>query len=226
MSLTKEMLAAIQKAGSAVFDADAQLKLAVKAYGERVHTAVGSNPYHLGNDILFDNWKMVARLAQTLSGMEEELRKVYQVASEISDDEPSSVNATPALSAPQAAAEPTVAPKVVEQPNLAATDVKIKKKKGLPAAKHVAAKPVPSPKAAPAKSKPAPAQASALPKNAANLLKHLGSALNHMDFSDINQTAISKASAIPLGSMTAALKRLMTDGYVVVGPNGQYKLAK
>ena len=91
MSLNQELLATIQKAGAAVFDADAQLKLAVKAYAERVHAAVGSDPYHLGNDALFENWKLVARLSQTMSAMEEELRKVYQVASELNDDASSTV---------------------------------------------------------------------------------------------------------------------------------------
>ena len=39
MPQNKELLATIQKAGAAVFDADAQLKLAVRNYGERVHAA-------------------------------------------------------------------------------------------------------------------------------------------------------------------------------------------
>ncbi|MDI1246227.1 MAG: hypothetical protein PSV24_12575, partial [Rhodoferax sp.] len=64
MSLNKELLATLQKAGAAVFDANAQLKLAVASYGERVHEAVASNPFHLGNDTLFENWKLVARLSK------------------------------------------------------------------------------------------------------------------------------------------------------------------
>ena len=88
MSLNKELLASLQKAGAAVFDADAQLKLAVLTYGERVQAAVGSNPFHLGNDTLFENWKMVARLSKTVATMEEDLKNVYQMASAMSEVEP------------------------------------------------------------------------------------------------------------------------------------------
>jgi hypothetical protein len=210
MSFTQETLAAIQKAGSAVFDADAQLKLAVKAYGERVHAAVGLNPYHLGNDALFGNWKLVSRLAQTMAGIEEELRKVYQVAVELCDDEPLSVTAMPALSAPARASTLVVEPMQVQQSDLAATDIKVKKKTGATVKIPVAAKTTPAP----------------LPKNAMNLLKHLSTVLSVKHFSSINQTAASRATGIPLGSMTAALKRLTTGGQIVTGPAGQYKLAK
>jgi hypothetical protein len=50
--------------------------------------------------------------------------------------------------------------------------------------------------------------------------------LNAKNFSSINQTAASRATGIPLGSMTASLKRLITGGQVVSGPAGQYKLNK
>ena len=100
MSVNKELLATLQKAGAAVFDADAQLKLAVTRYGERVQAAVASNPFHLGNDTLFENWKLVARLSQTVAAMEEDLKNVYQMAGALSDVEPSLPELMPALSAP------------------------------------------------------------------------------------------------------------------------------
>jgi len=227
MSLSKAMLEALQKAGSAVFDADAQLKLTVKAYGERLHAAVGTNHYHLGNDALFENWKLVARLSQTLTGMEEELRKVYQVASELSDVEPPALAAMPALGAPGLASLPSGVSPVASKSTsavktaadktntLAATDVKIKKTRL--AVKPKAATPLP---------KGQPAKATPLPKNAVTLLKHLGTVLTAKAFASISQTQVSKATGIPLGSMTAALKRLVNDGHILAGPNGQYKLAK
>ena len=129
MSLNKELLATLQTAGAAVFDADTQLKLAVKRYGERVHAAVGSNPFHLGNDTLFENWKTVARLSKTVAAMEEDLRNVYQMAGELSDVEPSLPDLLPALSAPAPAASAQAASPLVADSSLAATDVKIKRKK-------------------------------------------------------------------------------------------------
>jgi hypothetical protein len=215
MSLSKAILETLQKAGSAVFDADAQLKLTVKAYGERLHAAVGANPYHLGNDALFENWKLVARLSQTMTGMEEELRKVYQVASELGDVEPPALAAMPALAAPGLASQPSGVLPVASKSALAATDVKIKK-----------TRPLATPKATTPLPKGQSAKAIPLPKNAVILLKYLGTVLTTHGFASISQTQVSQATGIPLGSMTAALKRLVNDGHVLTGPNGQYKLAK
>lgn len=221
MSLNKEILATIQKAGAAVFDAEAQLKAAVKSYGERVQAAMGSNPYHLGNDSLFENWKLVARLSQTMTGMEEELRKVYQVATELNDDEHSSVTAMPALSAPVHLSPRGVVTPSDQKATLAVTDVKIKK-----ANKTSKATTATGLKSAPILPKSSSGKAAVLPKNAVTLLKHLGAVLNVKDFTEFNQTKASQATGIPLGSMTASLKRLLTDGHLAVGPTGQYKLAQ
>lgn len=206
MSQNKELLATIQKAGAAVFDADTQLKLAVKSYGERVHAAVGSNPFHLGNDTLFENWKMVARLSKTVAAMEEDLRKVYQMVGDLSDVEPPLPDLMPALSAPTADASAKADVPLVADSRLAATDVKIKRKKGIPAAK------------------PGPVLATPLPQNAARLLKHLRYVLKTKGFAIVNQTAVAKATGIPLGSMTASLKRLVAAGYVQANESGMFKL--
>ena len=213
MSLNKELLATLQKAGAAVFDADTQLKLAVKSYGERVHAAVASNPFHLGNDTLFENWKLVARLSKTLAAMEEDLRKVYQVAGELSDVEPSLPDTMPALSAPASDAP------VISDNSLAATDVKIKKKKRI-----AVAKPAKTEARVKTATKPSAVLATPLPKNAEILLKHLKYVLATKGFAAVNQTAVAKATGIPLGSMTAALKRLVAAGYVQTNQSGLFKL--
>lgn len=204
MSLNKELLAALQKAGAAVFDADAQLKLAVKSYGERVQAAVGSNPFHLGNDTLFENWKMVARLSKTVAAMEEDLNNVYQMASALNDVEPSLPELVTALAAPAPDAAAEMASSPTQDSSLAATDVKIKRKKRAPAAK--------------------PAPASPLPSNADKLLKHLKYVLKTKGFAPVNQTAVAKATGIPLGSMTASLKRLVASGRLQANDAGQFKL--
>lgn len=215
MSLNKDLFAAIQQAGAAVFHADEQLKLAVKAYGERVHAAVGSNPYHLGNDALFENWKLVARLSQTMTAMEEELRNVYQVANELSDDEPFLTAAMQSLPTPEFASPLAMVSWVDSNGTSVATDAKIKKAKKKTATKS-----------APTLPKRGSVKATALPKNAAALISHLRAVLNTRGFVELSQTKVSQATGIPLGSMTASLKRLVADGYLVTRPNGQYSLAK
>lgn len=208
MSLNQELLDALQKAGAAVFDADAQLKLVVKSYGDRVHAAVGSNPFHLGNDTLFENWKLVARLSKTVAAMEEDLRKVYQIAGALSDVEPSLPELMPALPAPAPASPAEVAAPFAADSSLAATDVKIKrrKRKRIPAAK------------------PGPVSAMPLPGNAARLLKHLRYVLKTKSFAPVHQTAVAKATGIPLGSMTASLRRLVAAGHVRANADGMFKL--
>ena len=232
MSLNKELLATIQKAGAAVFDADAQLKLAVRSYGERVHAAVGSNPFHLGNDTLFENWKMFARLSKTVAAMEEDLRHVYRVVGELSDVEPSLPDMMPALAAPSPKASVPSDAALVADSSLAATDVKIKRKAKVHAAKparrntgsKTRVNTTTRPQAKSLQAKQSPVVNALLPRNAAKLLQHLGAVLSPTGFAPLNQTAVSKATGIPLGSMTASLKRLVAAGHVQANHAGMFKL--
>ena len=126
MSLSSATLSAIQQAGSAAYAADTELKNAVKDYAARVNAAMSANPYGLGNDALFENWKVVARLSQTMSGIEEELKKVYRVASELIADDQPSVRELPALAAPK---KPSAGQALGRQQDLTTTDVVVKRKK-------------------------------------------------------------------------------------------------
>jgi len=81
--LSTSTLNALQKVGAAAFTAEERLKKDVQEYAERVHAAIAKNPYSLGNDTLIENWKVAARLAHTLMGIEKELNEVYQVASQL-----------------------------------------------------------------------------------------------------------------------------------------------
>ena len=267
MSLSISTLNAIQKVGAAAFTADEKLKKEASHYAERVHAAITNNPYNLGNDNLIENWKVVARLSQTLAGIEEELKKVYQVAAELTGDDQPSVREIPALAAParstgkaarrqamtsaevkvnvkQKAFKPAKVAKVAKAVNpveatpkssamkkalspldLAPTDVRVKpsKKAGAPKAAKV-------PKAAKTKvSKAAvagaPAKTSSPGGNPAKLLAYLQGTLNTNEFSAINQTGVGKATGIALGSMTAAIKKLVENGRIIAGPTGSYKLA-
>jgi hypothetical protein len=61
--------------------------------------------------------------------------------------------------------------------------------------------------------------------NAAKLLQHLDRVLNSNDFTEISQTAVGQEIGIPMGSMTAATKKLLETGRIIAGPNGGFKLA-
>lgn len=215
MSLSTSTLSAIQKVGAAAFTADEKLKAAVKKYAERVNEAMVTNPYGLGNNTLFETWKVVARLSQTMAGIEEELKKVYLVASELAaDDHPDGVQVL-SLAAPA----PSVAAKK-DKRDAAPTDVRVKAKK----------KPMP-PTTVKAKIKVAAAKREVnastplVPTgNALKLMQHLQGVLNADTFTALNQTAVASATGIPMGSMTAALKKLMTGGQLIAGPSGSFQL--
>ncbi len=137
MSISSFTLNAIQKAGAAAFAADEKLKKEVQSYAERVNMAMVKNPYNLGNDALIEAWKVLARLSKTMMGIEEELRNIHRVASELIQDDQPSVRDTLALAAP------VVKKRKVKKIDAAITTVKVKAKKvkAAPAKSVVAASP-------------------------------------------------------------------------------------
>jgi hypothetical protein len=239
MSLPQTTLSTLQQAGASVFAADAALKNAVKDYAERVNAAMSINPFGLGNDGLFENWKLVARLSQTVAGIEEELKKVYQLATELTAEDGPAVHSLPALASPT---QPTAAA-VPGQPDMVPTDVVVKTRKKKATASASAAKPSPKPvgkpvakpvaqaavapvaKKAPTRPAAAPGAPQAPGGNPARLLRHLEGVLNSNEFSAINQSACGLATGIPLGSVNAAVKKLIETGRLVAGPAGSFKLA-
>lgn len=218
MSLSNTTLSAIQQAGAAVFAADAELKNASRDYAERVNAAMVSNPFGLGNDALFENWKLVARLAQTMAGIEQELKKVHQLASDLTADDAPTTGAAPALAAPTRALEARAA----GSNDLTPTDVRAKRrsKAAKPAVRATRARRMPT--------RRQPTQTSAagatLNSNPAKLLQHLQQMLNADTFTELNQTASAQATGIPLGSMTAAIKKLVELNRIVAGQPGSFKL--
>lgn len=230
MTLSISTLAAIQKVGAAAFHADAKLKSAARDYAERVSAAVTENPDKQGNDALIESWRTVARLSQTLEGIEEELKKVYQIASQLSSEDQTGVRDVPALVKPTRSAgkakkkaKRTVTPAAValqslaSQADLSPTDVlaKPKKKAALPKAK-----------AGQRKAAAAASKTLAPDSNPAKLLRNLEHVLNASEFTSIIQTGVAKETGIPLGSMTAAIKKLVETGWIVTGPNGSLKLTR
>ncbi|MBT3066720.1 hypothetical protein [Rhodoferax sp. U11-2br] len=268
MPISASTLTALQKAGTAIFHADEKLKSEVAAYAQRANAAVLNNPYSLGNAALIESWQVTARLSKRLSGIEEELRELYRIAGELTEEDLPIVRETRALSAPASAPTSTGTKKaakktVTKAVDLSATTVKVKKatrkqtakatkaptaaptaKAATPLAKgkKTAAKtptgkptskaPVTQPatkaiaKGAKVKGGTTAVATQELQGNPAKLLAYLLKILNTDKFEHIIQTAISKETNIPVGSMTAALARLIKEGRLVAGPQGSYKLVK
>ena len=251
MPLSSSTLNAIQKVGAAAFTADDRLKKEVQSYAERVNLAMFKNPYNLGNDALIEAWKVVARLSQTMRGIEEELKTIHRIASELAQDDQPSVRDTPALAAPVAKknkakridtavttvkvkgknevlAKRRAAKRLAVMPttpsvNTKATPTKVAKK-GSPETSKVTAKAIPKAKRDTTKVAGSPVQIQDLKGNSAKLMTHLQGVLSSTDFTDINQSAVAKVVGIPVGSMGATIGRLVKAGRIVGGSNGSLKL--
>lgn len=200
MSLASSTLAAIQQAGAAVYAADADLKQAAQTYAARVATAMAANPFGLGNDALFENWKTLARLSQSMTAIEAELKKIYFLAEDVADPDAPAATVRPALAAPTA---------------LAATDVVVKSttRTGTRGRR-------------PERRSVTPLDRSPLPGNAAKLLKYLETVLTTHTFQPIKSTACARQVGMPLGSVSAAIKKLLASGHLVAGPAGGFKLKR
>lgn len=253
MTLSNATLTALQKAGSAAFTADESLKKAAQGYALRVTAAMAANPFGTGNDALIENWKVVARLSQTLAGIEAELQKVYRLAAQLAADDQPKAQELPALAAPKGAparalksknkkpetvvaAQPAPAPKkkAAKRPRPGASAPVQASESTVNVSAQVNLSPVDAvvkaeKKAAPSKTKAVkkangPVAARPLGGNAAKLRQHLDTLLNTNDFVALNQTEASQATGIPMGSMTSAIKKLIEGGQVVAGPSGSFKL--
>lgn len=208
MALTPQTLAAIQAAGAAIYAADAALKEAVQSYADQVKQAMLDNPFDMGNDGLFDDWKTVARLSRAVGQVEVEFQRIYSAASDLSSEAIPSILTMPTLTAPQG----SVASDLAMVQEIDATDAVIKK---LPKKLTVKTK---------SKTKTKAASLKPLSGNTAKVLAGLMEILNPHDFVKINRTAVAAEIGIPKGSIGASIGVLTEMGYLIEGAFGEYKL--
>lgn len=203
MPLPTQTLSAIQSAGAAVYAADLELKNVAQAYADQVKVAMLQNPFDLGNDALFEEWKTVARLSQAIAQIEAEFRKIYSAADDLSG------GARPALAGVQAlgAALPSGSGELEIVKEIQATDAVVKK-----------------PQHRITRTAGTRGGRRPLTGNAAKVLAHLMGLLNTREFVKINRSAVAVQMALPKGSIGAALSKLLDAGYLVEGDSGFFKL--
>ncbi len=203
MPLPTQTLDALQAAGAAIYQADLELKAAAQDYGSQVKAAMTSNPFELGNDVLFEEWKTVARLSQAVAQIETEFRKIYEAASGLTaSDKPNLV--IPTLFAPLPVV--SAAPELAKESQ--ATDAVIKRQK-------------------PAKAKQ-PAKGTApkpLTGNTAKLFAYLVEVLSPNEFGKIDRQAVIVKAGIARGSVGAAIAKLLETGHLIANASGAHKLS-
>ena len=211
MPIPKSTLAAIQTAGAAVHQADASLKSVVQAYADQVRLAMSSNAFDLQADSLFEEWKTVARLSQTLEQIETELRKVHQAAQQIGESELGSSKPRGRLARPTPQPALAIASSTPLIEAIEATDVVAKKPKKV-------------------KATPKPAQVRkvavkhALSPNTQKLWTHLKPLLNGKKFTEIKRSQVGVSAGLPLGSVTASFNKLIENAYLEENASGALKL--
>jgi len=205
MPLPTQTLSAIQSAGAAIYAADAELKKSVQDYADQVKLAMLENPFNMGNDSLFEDWKTVARLSSAITQVEAEFKKIYSAASDLSAGSRSAVLTMPTLSAPQASGNSQL--EMVKE--IDATDAVIKK----------------LPKRIKKAAVPKSVVQQPLRGNTVKVLARMLEILNPKDFVKINRSAVALVMGIPKGSIGAALSKLVQTGHLVEGPSGTLKLS-
>jgi hypothetical protein len=211
MSLSPKILAFIQRAGTAVFNADVALKEAVTDSAKEVSDAMTKNPYEGQHDSLYQNWKDVARISQAMSNIEAELKVLYAQAS-----------ASPAHTTPVIALPAPVAKGPLEV--LSAIDVTDVVAKRTPRKLKGAKKPSKAVAKRAAKVVTNRVKRTGGQDNTTKVLVHLQTILNEQTFTKLNQSSIAVAIAVPKGSIGASIKKLIQDGKLVQGQGKEFKL--
>ena len=287
MTISNAAISSIQKTGAAAYAASEKLKKEADNYAKRVREALNDNPFDLNNDALIENWKNVAKLVQTLTGMENELKNIHRIASNLATEESEiqpthqvlsllaptattatatttattasknqdAVDVTPKKSKPAAKKKPAAKPVKATKPMKPVKPAKAAKAAAVPVTAKVvpvkATKPVKTLKPVKAKRK-SPAKPTApvditasnmaldatgvttVPvdqtvttirvSNADKLLDYLATTLNAESFIAINLKTTTEATGIPMGSINAAIKKVIELGKVTTDDNGGYRL--
>jgi len=205
MTISAKTLSAIQAAGQAIDIARAELAAATQEHATQVMQAVAANPFGAENDHLFNHWKAIARMSQSVQDMEAQCKAVFHAAAELA------MHADGSTSAPMRKAKPSLIGHAAI--DLEPSDVQAKPNKRKAKTKSGT------------KAKPAAKKQRPLKGNAAKVLDHLRGQLDAKHFIRVTQSDIAASAGIPNGSIGAALKQLTAKGLLTEGDKGHYKLA-
>lgn len=196
-----ETVAQIQRAGTALHRAQQMLASEAGVQEIRVKELMSSDAFDLSSDDQFEHWKLLARMAQTVQSMEEQLKQIYLAAERMGGDRsfslPGSLDLAPSLGHVVIDAE-VRGPQPVTKPS---------EQSGK------------RPKKRPELSLRRPQG------NAAKTLKFMQRHLNSKDFKRVTHAELSESVPLSLGSVGAAVSALLKLRLLEEGAKGHYKLA-
>lgn len=211
--MNPETISSIQRAGQAVQDAHDALANEASEYSSLVMQSMTGDAFNVENDARFEQWKTVARIAQTLQGINDQLKQAYFAAGQIAmGGGPSKTSSARrlALTAPLRSAATDVVAKPAKKARLKKASRKQSDRTTDSAPKQPSARSAVS--------------ASGLKGNAGRALDFLMTKLNKDGFSRVTHAEIAEGAPIPTGSVGAAVSALAKLQKIEEGERGSYKL--
>lgn len=212
-------LAHVQQAGQAVSTAREQLNLQLQRQVDKLATVVVAQPFGSDADRAYAQLRAVARMAQELQSIEDQLVQVYKAAAQF--EEAQDIQILVALPRHKAkAASITVG---------AATKGAVDAQEVLPRQRTPKSRTVKPSRAQPKTTATATTTTSAQRRslgatNEDRLLAGLKQHLNKRSWTPMTQAQMAQITGLPQGSVGAALNRVIASGRVIMGERGQYKL--
>ena len=222
-SISEQLLKSIQQAGAAVHAATSKIQTLTERQANVVNQSMASNPFGLENDSLVDEWKLLARVAHELRGMDSRLRGLYEsVPAQAANARGQVLVALPV----EAKAKPAKARKVSAKAREKVAAPKGKRgRKAKAAESDTAASSAAADPAAITDVVSKPAKAFKIKGNDAKVLAYLESVINAETFTPVRQADVSKGAGIPQGSVARAIMQLLKHNVIVQGSKGEFKKA-
>lgn len=205
MPLNPQILALLQTAGQSLYDADQALQASVRQTADGVRSSMSKNPFDMGNDTQFEEWKTIARLSKAVAQIEDELKKVYGVASAWTSLGALAQTKANAIALPAFAENAELE---VLQP-INATDVVDKRQ----------------PRRTPKAGRKA-LRAPAIRGNTAKLLEALQHRLTATHYAKLNRSTLALEIGLPKGSIGASFTKLLTLRYLEEDAHGEDSLMR
>lgn len=219
MASPNPTLAHVQQAGQAVSTAREQLNLQLQRQVDKLATVVAAQPFGPDADRAYAQLRAVARMAQELQSIEDQLVQVYKAAAQF--EEAQDIQILVALPRHQAKAA-SIAVGTATKGAVDAQEVLPRRRTPKPrTAKPSRAQPKTTATATTTTS----AQRRSLgATNEDRLLAGLKQHLNKRSWTPMTQAQMAQTTGLPQGSVGAALSRVIASGRVIMGERGQYKL--
>lgn len=212
MTIAPKTLSNLQAAGAALNVAAQSLQQELQAHSHALMEQMALQPFGAEADSAYQQMRQVARLAHEINSLEQQLKAIYQEATQFAQAEISVLPALPSASRNRRIKRDTEsrAPLIAEVEDVKAIETTEPKPKAT--------------RKTSAHKKVLPTTKSAKLSNPERLLKALQKILKGKTKA-VSQVELAQASGLPRGSIGASIKKLQETQKLVIDADGLYRLA-